>query len=91
MAEVHVMSRDSYGAPRIHAELRLGMGVGCSRKRVAKLVGAARLAGISHRLERGWNRPETATRDDLVQRRLIADTPNPEPGTIVHADRRAQH
>jgi transposase InsO family protein len=76
IAEVHVMSRGSYGAPRVHAELRLGMGVRCGRKRVARLMRAAGLAGISHRRKRGRSRPDTATHDDLVQRRFIADAPN---------------
>ncbi|WP_432563054.1 IS3 family transposase [Kineococcus sp. SYSU DK003] len=31
IVEVHVSSRATYGAPRIHAELRLGMGIACGR------------------------------------------------------------
>jgi hypothetical protein len=27
IVDVHAMSRCSYGAPRVHAELRLGMGI----------------------------------------------------------------
>ena len=27
ITDIHVMSRFSYGAPRVHAELRLGLGV----------------------------------------------------------------
>jgi transposase InsO family protein len=37
---------------------------------------AAGLAGISHHRKRGRSRPDTATHDDLVQRRFIADAPN---------------
>lgn len=33
--DIHADSRRSYGAPRVHAELRLGMGVRVGRKRVA--------------------------------------------------------
>ncbi|OZB87278.1 MAG: hypothetical protein B7X41_13215, partial [Microbacterium sp. 14-71-5] len=33
---IHHGSRATYGAPRIHAELRLGLGVACGRKRVAR-------------------------------------------------------
>jgi transposase InsO family protein len=40
--QVHVASRRTYGRPRIHAELR-GQGVGCSEKRVARVM---RRAGI---------------------------------------------
>jgi transposase-like protein len=37
--EIHACSRGTYGTPRVHAELRLGRGVRCSRKRVARLMG----------------------------------------------------
>ena len=29
----HELSRGTYGSPRVHAELRLGMGIRCGRKR----------------------------------------------------------
>jgi putative transposase len=45
---VHAESRGSYGAPRVHAELRLGRGLACGRKRVARLMRAAGLTGICH-------------------------------------------
>ncbi|HEY1133714.1 MAG TPA: IS3 family transposase [Nocardioides sp.] len=38
VVEVHAMSRGSYGTPRIHAELRLAMGLRVGRKRVARLL-----------------------------------------------------
>src|SRR5919199_6646632 len=40
---IHTMSRASYGSPRVWAELRLGDGLRCSRKRVERLM---RLAGL---------------------------------------------
>ena len=46
IAEIHVMSRGTYGVPRVHAELRLGRGVHCGRKRVARLMHLAQLHGI---------------------------------------------
>ena len=70
--QVHAMSRCSYGAPRVHAELRLGLGIACGRKRVARLMRAAQVAGISHRRKRGRHRPAPAPHEDLVQRRFIA-------------------
>jgi transposase InsO family protein len=36
--QVHKASRGTYGAPRIHAELRLAQGIRVSRKRVARLM-----------------------------------------------------
>ncbi|MEJ7705543.1 MAG: IS3 family transposase [Geodermatophilaceae bacterium] len=41
---VHAASRASYGAPRVHAELRVGLAVRCARKRVARLMGRVRWA-----------------------------------------------
>ena len=31
IVDIHKMSRRSYGSPRVHAELRLGLGTFCSR------------------------------------------------------------
>ena len=38
IVDIHRMSRRSYGSPRVHAELRLGEGICCSRKRVERLM-----------------------------------------------------
>lgn len=77
IAEIHRRSRETYGAPRIHAELRAqGIRVGC--KRVARLMRAAGLRGASRR---GWI--ITTVRDrqarpapDLVERNFAAAAPN---------------
>ena len=45
----HELSRGTYGSPRVHAELRLGMGIRCGRKRVERLMRAACLAGVTRR------------------------------------------
>ncbi len=46
IVEIHTMSRGSYGVPRMHLELRLGRGVRCGRKRIARLMRAAHVQGI---------------------------------------------
>lgn len=73
----HAASRGTYGAPRVHAELRAA-GVRCGRKRVARLMRRAGLVGV-HR--RRWVR--TTVRDaaarpapDLVTRRFARDAPD---------------
>ncbi len=74
---LHAWSRGTYGAPRIHAELQdQDVHVGC--KRVARLMRAAGLTGISRR--RG---PTTTRRregvgpaPDLVERDFTATEPN---------------
>ena len=74
---IHARSRGTYGAPRIHAELAED-GVAVGRKRVARLMRTAGIAGVSRR--RG---PRTTRRDvqarpapDRVERRFEADEPN---------------
>lgn len=73
--EVHLSSRGTYGAPRVHAELRLGRGLRCGRKRVARLMRRANLCGVYRRRCRR-SRPLPPVHDDLVQRRFRADAPD---------------
>jgi putative transposase len=75
---VHAGSRETYGAPRVHAELRAG-GERHGRKRIARLMREAGLVGASRR--RGG--PATTRRDkdarpapDLVDRDFSATGPN---------------
>jgi putative transposase len=70
IVDIHTMSRGSYGSPRVHAELRLGEGVHCSRKRVERLMRQAGVAGIYRRKRRGCTRRDPAAEpaDDLVNR-----------------------
>jgi putative transposase len=68
-------SRCTYGAPRVHAELRLGSGVRCGRKRVARLMRTAGLVGVGYRRKRR-REPIPAPHDDLVRRRFRADGPD---------------
>ncbi len=75
IVEIHRLSRGTYGAPRVHAELRLGRAVRCGRKRVARLMRAAGICGLFRR--RGKRRqPLPPVHDDLVRRRFVADAPD---------------
>lgn len=143
---IHAASRQTYGAPRVGFELRLGRGVRVGGKRIARLMRLLGITGVCAPRKRG-RRPAPAVHDDLVQRRFVADAPDrlwctditehptqegkvycaavldvfsrrivgwsiadhmrselvvdalqmarwnrqPEPGTIVHADRGAQY
>jgi transposase InsO family protein len=75
IGEIHACSRGTYGAPRVHAELRLGRDLRCGRKRIARLMRAARLHGIYVRRRRR-SCPAPPVHDDLVQRRFVADAPD---------------
>jgi putative transposase len=75
--QIHQRSRASYGAPRIHAELRLDHGICVGRKRVARLMRTAGLQGC-HRRRQGLTRRDPAAQPapDLVGRAFTADSPN---------------
>jgi putative transposase len=74
---IHARSRGTYGAPRIHAELRYD-GVRCSRKRVARLLHLAGLQGCHRRkgLRTTRRTPDTAPAADLVHREFAAAAPD---------------
>ncbi|WP_231647358.1 IS3 family transposase [Planomonospora sphaerica] len=73
--EIHAESRGGYGSPRVHAELRLGLGETVNRKRVERLMRAAGLQGIYRRKGRR-NLVNQATEEDLVQRRFDVQAPD---------------
>lgn len=73
--EIHAESRGSYGSPRVHAELRLGLGEMVNRKRVERLMRHAGIQGIYRRRGRK-NLVNTATEEDLVHRAFTADAPD---------------
>lgn len=77
IVDIHTMSRRSYGSPRVMAELRLGLGQRCSKKRVERLMRQAKVQGI-HRRRRGCTTrdPEASPAPDLVQRRFDPDGPD---------------
>jgi len=72
IVDIHRMSRRSYGSPRVHAELRLGLGTFCSRKRVERLMRQAGVAGIHRRRRAGCTRRDLDAQpsDDLVARQF---------------------
>lgn len=77
IVQIHTASKQTYGAPRIHAELA-DVGIHVGRKRVERLMKAQGLKGVSRR-----RFVTTTTRDervrpanDLVDRNLYADRPN---------------
>jgi hypothetical protein len=51
--DIHARSRGTYGAPRVHAELRLARDLQVGRKRVARLMRAAGLQGCHRRRRHG--------------------------------------
>lgn len=73
--QIHEASRGTYGSPRVHAELRLGLGIRCSRKRVERLMRVGQIAGV-HRRKGRRHRPAPAVHDDLVQRKFTVAGPD---------------
>jgi putative transposase len=78
IVDIHRMSRGSYGSPRVHAELRLGLGTRCSRKRVERLMRQAGIQGTYRRRRRGCTRRDPAgmPSDDLVGRQFDPEGPD---------------
>jgi len=74
---IHLLSRQTYGAPRIHAELQ-EQGTRISRKRVARLLKAADLQGVSRRKHTVTTRRDRSARPapDLVDRQFVASGAN---------------
>jgi len=73
----HVASRCSYGSPRILDDLA-DEGIHVGRKRVARLMRAAGIVGVSRRRYRGTTvrDHESVAAPDLVERQFTANGPN---------------
>lgn len=76
--QIHDESRKTYGSPRIHAELTLGLGLSVNLKRVARLMREAGIQGLYRRRRRGCTvrDPDATPSTDLVNRDFEATEPN---------------
>jgi len=74
---LHALSRGTYGVPRIYQDLT-GEGVRISRKRIARLMRALGLQGVSRRRAVHTTRrsPDAQPAPDLVERHFAAEGPN---------------
>ena len=76
--EIHEAKRRVYGAPRIHAELRMAHGIHVGRKRVERLMRSAGISGLVPK-KRGRTTirvPGVRVADDLVERQFQPGAPN---------------
>jgi putative transposase len=76
--QIHDESRGTYGSPRIHAELTLGLGLPVNLKRVARLMRQAGIQGLYRRRRRGCTVRDADAQPatDLVNRQFTVDAPN---------------
>lgn len=74
---IHRNSRATYGAPRVHAELR-AIGIRCARKRVARLMRWAKLRGClrGRRMRTTHRIAVHQAAPDLVARNFSSDMPD---------------
>src|SRR5205823_8064656 len=81
--EIHAASDGTYGARRIHAELRLEHRIRVGRKRVERLMKAAGISGVVARKRRRTTirLPGTRVAPDLVERDFRPDSPRSEEHT----------
>ncbi|MFI9405132.1 IS3 family transposase [Nocardia sp. NPDC052316] len=77
ITDIYLASRGTYGAPGVHAELRLGLGLRVGRNRVARLMREAGLQGVFRRRKGCTVRDSAASpHPDLVNRRFVVDGPD---------------
>jgi putative transposase len=80
IVRIHTDSRETYGAPRVHFELRT-LGVRCGRKRVARLLRQAGLFGCGGRKRKARTTIRSQTErtppaPDLVKRNFTPEAPD---------------
>jgi len=75
---IHTESRGTYGSPRVHAELTLGLGLAVNLKRVARLMRAAGIQGLYRRRRRGCTVRDLDAEpaSDLVNRNFTVNRPD---------------
>jgi len=74
ITQIHLESRGTYGAPRVHAELTMGRGIAVGHNAVAMLMHRAGLQGLpGARRDRS---SQTPTVGDLVERSFARTQPN---------------
>src|SRR3954454_19991764 len=79
VAKIHEQSFGTYGAPRVTAELRLGLGRQVNHKRVERLMRRQGLQGVTRRRRATGctrSRPADVRNDDLVHRQFRPDEPD---------------
>jgi putative transposase len=86
IAKVHVDSRGTYGARRVHAELTIGMGIIVGHNAVEMLMRRAGLQGLPNR-RRFKTKVQVATAADLVDRSFA----RPEPDLLWVTDITEHH
>jgi putative transposase len=76
--QIHTDSRATYGSPRVHAELTMGLGLPVNLKRVARLMRQAGIQGLYRRRRRGCTVRDPAAQPatDLVNREFAVYAPN---------------
>jgi len=74
---IYAQSRQTYGSPRVHAEL-VADGTACGRKRVARLMRAAGIVGCHRRrhVVTTVREPSAPPAPDRIERRFVAEAPN---------------
>ncbi len=72
---VHTASRGTYGAPRVHAELTLGLGIGVGYNQVELLMARAGIKGLPG-VKRARPRQQTPSAGDLVNRAFTRTAPD---------------
>ena len=84
--QIHADSRETYGSPRVHAEMTLGLGLLVDLKRVARLMRQAGIQGLYRRRRRGCTvrDPDAQPSSDLVNRDVTVTEPNRGVGDRYH-------